>query len=176
MKFSETGGADTWDTRRYLNMWVCGLGGGLLGYAQFPGGPAATDGVVINTTAFGRQGTAEPPFDLGRTCVHEIGHYLNLAHIWGETRWPTCSDSDYVTDTPNQYGPNGGKPEFPSVSCGNEPHGDLFVNFMDYVDDDTMVMFTKGQVARMHAALETERSQLGTLADGSPMPVGDHRL
>lgn len=171
MKSDATGGKSPWDTERYLNMWVCRLSGGLLGYAQFPGGDPATDGVVITTTAFGRRGTAEEPFNLGRTATHEVGHYLNLSHIWGESRWPTCTDSDFVNDTPNQYGPNTGKPEFPTASCGNTPHGDMFVNFMDYVDDDTMVMFTKEQVLRMHAALEFMRSKLGTLPDGYPMLV-----
>jgi hypothetical protein len=165
MKADETGGTDPWDTARYLNIWVCRLSGGVLGYAQFPGGPPETDGVVVLTSAFGRGGSARAPFDLGRTTTHEIGHYLNLSHIWGEARVPTCDDSDSVDDTPNQWGPNFGKPAFPSASCGNTPDGDLFMNYMDYVDDDTMVMFTDRQVARMHAALEFSRPDLGRAAD-----------
>ena len=97
--------------------------------------------------------------------VHEVGHYLNLSHIWGEARVPTCTDSDSVDDTPNQWGPNFDKPRFPSASCGNTPDGDMFMNYMDYVDDDTMVMFTDEQVARMHAALEFSRPELGQDAD-----------
>ena len=116
---------------------------------------------MIMTTAFGRGGSAVAPFDLGRTAVHEVGHYLNLSHIWGEARVPTCTDSDSVDDTPNQWGPNFNKPSFPSASCGNTPDGDMFMNYMDYVDDDTMVMFTDEQVARMHAALEFSRPELG---------------
>lgn len=166
MKSSSTGGADALDTNRYLNMWVCNLGGGLLGYAQFPGGPIETDGVVITSNAFGSGGSAESPFDLGRTTVHEVGHYLNLSHIWGESRFPTCDDSDYLTDTPNQYAPNYGQPKFPVLSCNNGPHGDMFMNFMDYVDDNAMVMFSRGQVARMRAALENSRNQLGLNTDG----------
>jgi hypothetical protein len=162
MKSEASGGKSPWDTKRYLNIWVCRLNGGLLGYAQFPGGDPATDGVVINTTCFGRGGSAQDPFHHGRTATHEIGHYLNLSHIWGDARVPTCSDSDHVDDTPNQWGPNTGKVAFPSPSCQNHPHGDMFMNFMDYVDDDTMVMFSKEQVLRMHAALEFSRSQLGT--------------
>ena len=161
VKAAATGGTDPWDTARYLNIWVCRIDGGVLGYAQFPGGPPATDGVVIMTTAFGRGGSAKAPFDLGRTAVHEVGHYLNLSHIWGEARVPTCTDSDSVDDTPNQWGPNFDKPTFPSASCGNAPGGDMFMNYMDYVDDDTMVMFTDEQVARMHAALEFSRPELG---------------
>jgi hypothetical protein len=166
MKAASTGGTDPWDTTRYLNIWVCRLDGGVLGYAQFPGGPPQTDGVVILTSAFGKGGSAVAPFDLGRTTTHEVGHYLNLSHIWGEARVPTCTDSDSVADTPNQWGPNFGKPTFPSASCDNGPDGDLFVNFMDYVDDDTMVMFTAQQVARMHAALEFSRAGLGRPTGG----------
>ena len=165
MKAESTGGTDPWDATRYLNIWVCRLSGGVLGYAQFPGGPPQTDGVVILTSAFGRGGSAAAPFDLGRTTTHEVGHYLNLSHIWGEARVPTCTDTDSVDDTPNQWGPNFGKPRFPSASCENVPDGDLFMNYMDYVDDDTMVMFTDGQVARMHAALEFARPDLGRPAD-----------
>jgi len=127
--------------------------------------------VVILTSAFGRGGSAAAPFDLGRTTTHEVGHWLNLSHIWGEARVPTCADSDSVDDTPNQWGPNFGRPTFPSASCDNVPDGDLFMNYMDYVDDDTMVMFTTGQVARMHAALEFSRPDLGRAADVPEEPA-----
>jgi hypothetical protein len=159
VKFKANGGADAWPTDRYLNIWVCRLAGGLLGYAQFPGGPPETDGVVILHTAFGTSGTAAPPFKLGRTTTHEIGHWLNLRHIWGDT--PDCSGSDLVADTPNAEGPNFGKPTFPKVSCGNGPNGDMFMNYMDYVDDEAMLMFTPQQVARMNATLDGARSTLG---------------
>ena len=142
VKSATTGGVDAWPTDKYLNIWVCSLGGGLLGYAQFPGGPAATDGVVILNTAFGTTGTAAKPFNLGRTSTHEIGHWLNLHHIWGDGSIHSCSDSDFVNDTPNQEGPNFGKPKFPHLTCGNGPNGDMFMNYMDYVDDDSMFMFT----------------------------------
>lgn len=161
VKSTQTGGADPWDTKKYLNIWVCTLAGGLLGYAQFPGGPLETDGVVILNTAFGTTGIAARPFDKGRTTVHEVGHYLNLSHIWGESRIPTCGDSDYVADTPNQFGPNIGKPAFPHVSCNNAPNGDMFMSYMDYVDDSAMFMFTHGQVQRMQATLADSRSDLG---------------
>ncbi|HEY7811903.1 MAG TPA: zinc metalloprotease, partial [Nakamurella sp.] len=65
MKKDASGGKDAWDAKRYLNLWVCRLRGGVLGYAQFPGGDPATDGVVIDTWAFGRKGSAREPFDLG---------------------------------------------------------------------------------------------------------------
>ncbi|UKJ74624.1 zinc metalloprotease [Azospirillum brasilense] len=161
MKATATGGIDPWDTTRYLNIWVCTLQDSLLGYAQFPGGPPETDGVVILNTAFGTTGTAKAPFNLGRTATHEIGHFLNLSHIWGEARISTCDDGDYVDDTPNQLGPNTGKPNFPLVSCpASKPNGDMFMNYMDYVDDAAMFMFSLGQIARMHATLEVARKPL----------------
>jgi hypothetical protein len=160
VKASKTGGANPWPSNKYLNLWVCNLEGGLLGYAQFPGGPAKTDGVVITYTAFGTTGTAASPFDRGRTAVHEVGHWLNLHHVWGDGGL-VCSDSDSVDDTPNQEGPNYGKPKFPHVSCKNGPNGDMFVNYMDYVDDAVMVMFSPQQVNRMQAALSGLRSGVG---------------
>jgi pregnancy-associated plasma protein-A/putative peptidoglycan binding protein len=159
VKASRTGGADPWPTRRYLNIWVCQLGDGLLGYAQFPGGPRATDGVVILHTAFGSTGTATAPFDRGRTTTHEVGHWLNLFHIWGDDG-TGCHGSDHCPDTPNQASENFGEPVFPHISCNNGPNGDLFMNYMDYVDDRAMMMFTAGQATRMNAALNVPRRQL----------------
>jgi len=160
VKHRASGGQDPWPSDKYLNLWVCTLAGGLLGYAQFPGGPAATDGVVILNTAFGLTGTASAPFNLGRTAVHEVGHWLNLNHIWGDAS--DCSGTDHVADTPNAQLPNYNAPTFPHISCGNGPSGDMFVNYMDYVDDRVMVMFTRGQVARMQASLAGPRSSIGT--------------
>jgi hypothetical protein len=158
VKNPSAGGIAPFQPNKFLNFWVCPLGGGLLGYAQFPGGPPATDGVVINYKAFGTIGTAQSPFNLGRTATHEVGHYFNLRHIWGDTE--DCSGSDMVADTPNCAGPNFEKPTFPIVTCNNGPNGDMFVNYMDYVDDDTMFMFTAQQVMRMRTALEGPRRGL----------------
>ena len=169
VKRASSGGSDAWPRDEYLNIWVCQLSGGLLGYAQFPGGPADTDGVVITHTGFGTTGTAAAPFNLGRTATHEIGHWLNLRHIWGDDG-AGCSGSDFVDDTPNQGGSNGGKPSFPTISCNNGPNGDMFMNYMDYVDDDTMVMFTEGQVTRMHACLDGPRSAIGESISCSGLP------
>jgi hypothetical protein len=174
VKSASTGGADAWPADRYLNIWTCGnlrnaAGQALLGYAQFPGGPAPTDGVVILHSAFGTSGTAAAPFNLGRTASHEIGHWLNLRHIWGDDG-TGCAGSDFIADTPNAGGPNFGTPTFPSVSCNNGPNGDLFMNYMDYVDDVAMFMFTLGQVDRMQAALDGPRSSIGVTGpcDGKP--------
>jgi len=155
VKSSATGGRNPWTTSKYLNIWVCTLANGILGYAQFPGGPKKTDGVVILNTAFGTTGTVAAPFNLGRTTTHEVGHWLNLRHIWGDTE--DCSGSDFVADTPNAAGPNYGKPTFPHISCHNGPNGDMFMNYMDYVDDDAMFMFTTQQVSRMQTALNGPR-------------------
>jgi hypothetical protein len=160
VKSAATGGADAWPADRYLNIWVCPLGGGLLGYAQFPGGPIATDGVVITYTAFGTTGTAAAPFNLGRTATHEIGHWLNLRHLWGDDG-TGCNGSDFIDDTPNQAGANVGVPAFPHVTCDNAPNGDMFMNYMDYTDDVAMVMFTAGQVNRMQLAVDNDRPLIG---------------
>ncbi|GAA4287652.1 zinc metalloprotease [Georgenia daeguensis] len=173
VKFDDSGGANAWPAERYLNIWVCTLRDGLLGYAQFPGGAAATDGVVITHTGFGTTGTARAPFNLGRTATHEVGHWLNLFHIWGDDG-TGCHGSDEVDDTPNQAGPNTGVPTFPKRSCANGPNGDLFMDYMDYTDDAAMVMFTTGQATRMAVCLDTFRRGLwaGTAAPGGvPEPA-----
>jgi len=158
VKKTATGGIPPTDPKTNLNLWSCALTGGLLGYAQFPGGPVATDGVVINVQSFGTSGTAQAPFNKGRTATHEIGHFFNLRHIWGDT--PDCSGSDMVADTPNCAGPNFGKPTWPVITCNNGPNGDMFMNYMDYTDDAAMFMFTSQQVLRVRTALETLRSGL----------------
>jgi len=156
-KSNSTGGSTAWPAGSYLNIWIVpsitsGGQGGILGYAQFPGGPAGTDGVVIAHNYFGTTGTAVAPFNKGRTGTHEVGHWLNLRHIWGDDG-TGCSGSDLVGDTPNQGDENYGCPSFPQVSCSNGPNGDLFMNYMDYTDDACMYMFTTGQKTRMHAVL-----------------------
>lgn len=175
VKFTAQGGHDAWPRDKYLNIWVCNLQP-YLGYAQFPGGPADTDGVVITYTAFGDTGTAAAPFNKGRTATHEIGHWLNLRHIWGDD-CPTanqCGGSDLVNDTPNQECMNYGCPTFPKVSCNNGPNGDLFMDYMDYTDDACMVMFTKGQSARMDAALDGPRAII-LRSDGLNCPEGEKK-
>jgi hypothetical protein len=133
VKKASTGGIAPYLPTTHMNIWVCALTGGLLGYAQFPGGPLSLDGVVINYRAFGTGGAAEAPFNGGRTATHEVGHYLNLIHIWADTNG--CTGSDMVADTPNCAGPNYGTPAWPSISCNNGPNGDMFMNYMDYTED-----------------------------------------
>jgi hypothetical protein len=85
VKSQAGGGVPAWPADRYLNIWVCPLGGGLPGYAQCPGGPVATDGVVILHSAFGTIGTAAPPFHPGRTAIDEVGRWLSLDQRWGRS-------------------------------------------------------------------------------------------
>ncbi len=153
VKFTATGGANAWDPSRYFNIWCCNLGGGVLGYAEFPTGTLSqTYGVVMGYTCFGNTGTAQAPYNLGRTATHEIGHCFNLRHIWGDDG-NACTGSDLVTDTPNQANENYGCPTFPNVSCSNGPNGDMHMNYMDYTNDACMYMFTNGQKTRMLAVV-----------------------
>jgi hypothetical protein len=141
-KFSGKGGSDAWDSKRYLNIWVCNLL--VLGYASSPGSPAEKDGVVISTNVFG---LGSGRFGMGRTATHEVGHWLGLKHIWGDGY---CGD-DGVDDTPKQQAANRGCITGVKLSCGNTTTGDMYMNFMDMVDDPCMVMFSAGQVSRMRS-------------------------
>jgi hypothetical protein len=167
MKSTNRGGSDPVDATMNLNMWSCNLGNGVLGYAQFPGGSTKTDGVVILYSAFGSRekypsGTYASRFDLGRTATHEVGHWMNLRHIWGDDNG-ACTGSDQVDDTPNQGGENYGLPVYPHVSCGNTPKGDMFMNYMDYTDDKGMYMFSVKQTNRALAVFASggPRAALG---------------
>ncbi|MCL9770947.1 zinc metalloprotease [Flavobacterium sp. HXWNR69] len=147
MKKSSQGGLNPTSPSTKLNLWVCTIGSGILGYAQFPGGSLATDGVVVDSKYFGTVGTATAPYNLGRTATHEVGHWLNLRHIWGDT---TCG-SDLVNDTPTHNTANYGVPAFPHYStCTGNPI-EMTMNFMDYTDDAGMYMFSEGQKSRMLA-------------------------
>ena len=166
VKRSSTGGDDAWDATKYLNLWVCNLGGGLLGYAQFPGGAAATDGVVVLSTSVGsvtKPGTASP-YNFGRTATHEVGHWLNLYHIWGDDG-TACTGTDNVGDTPNQSSENYGCPTYPHTdACTATSPGVMFMNYMDYTDDGCMNTFTAGQAARMNALFATGGARVGLLS------------
>lgn len=150
IKKTAKGGIAPTDPSKNLNIWVGNIGGGILGYAQFPGGNPATDGVVIGPNYFGKTGYVSAPFNKGRTATHEVGHWMNLRHIWGDDG-TGCTGSDLVADTPNAAGPNYGCPTFPKTSCSNGPNGDLWMNYMDYTDDACMFMFSAGQVVRSRA-------------------------
>lgn len=129
----------------YLTIWVANIGGGTLGYAQFPGGNAATDGIVISPQYFGTTGILKTHFDKGRTATHEVGHWLNLRHIWGDGG---CRQDDFVSDTPGSDRPNYGNPIYPTVNCKST---DMTMNYMDYTYDAYMNMFSLNQKDRMRA-------------------------
>lgn len=147
MKKSKKGGLNPTSPTTKMNLWVCTIGGGILGYAQFPGGSSATDGVVVDSRYLGNIGTATAPFHKGRTATHEVGHWMNLRHIWGDA---TCG-TDLVSDTPTHNTANYGIPAYPHYStCSGNPV-EMTMNYMDYTDDAGMYMFSEGQKSRMLA-------------------------
>jgi hypothetical protein len=197
IKASSQGGLDAWDASQYLNVWV-GVGDGtILGYATFPGtSTASQQGVVIDII-----GTAnnpcyiDPDYNMGRTLVHESGHYFGLYHIWGDETGCTASDfrnlsgsclitdptlsgaqnDQAIGDTPNQGDENYGCPSgIVSNSCGAAT-GDMYQNFMDYTNDACMTMFTAKQAARMEWVLANCRSSYLTSLGGT-VPTGACKL
>jgi hypothetical protein len=179
MKNTAQGGDDAWDSKRYLNIWVCNMGGRTLGYSSLPGAAASLDGVVISYDVFGTGDKVRAPFNKGRTATHEVGHWLGLKHIWGDA---VCG-TDFVDDTPVQQYYNYGCPSFPYVSnCSPNANGDMFMNFMDLTDDACMNLFTNGQKQRMralfakgnlHNSFLTSFACDSTLAQGGPLPPAD---
>lgn len=163
---SQNGGKDNWDPTKYLNIYVVSLEGTTLGFASFPTELSTEpeyDGVVIRYEAFGSIGTAGSggfdANDLGRTATHEVGHWLFLRHIWGDA---ACGD-DFINDTPVAETENYNCPTFPhnaNNQCNSDANGEMFMNYMDYVDDGCMNMFTFGQKTRMRNAIATYRSGL----------------
>jgi hypothetical protein len=137
VKFSNQSGDDAWDAKSYLNIWICNIRY-ISGYASVPGDVAAKDGVVLSTGA------------LGKTVVHEVGHWLGLKHIWGDQY---CGD-DGVADTPPQALGTAGCPSGIRLSCSSSPNGDMYMNYMDVTQDACVNMFTYGQKERMHALLK----------------------
>ena len=149
MKKSTSGGLNPTSPTTKLNYWVCTIGGGILGYAQFPGGSSSTDGVAIDSkyTGVTSSSSSSYPYNLGRTATHEIGHWMNLRHIWGDA---TCG-SDLVSDTPTHDSANFGVPAAGHRStCSGTPL-EMYMNYMDYTDDRGMYMFSNGQKARVDA-------------------------
>ena len=138
VKKLSAGGVNPWNASNYLNLWVCNIGGGILGYAQFPGGAAATDGVVCDYRYFGTTGTATAPYHKGRTATHEVGHWLNLRHICGDAN---CG-SDLVADTPTHNTSNGGCPTYPHLSTCSGTPVEMTMNYMDYSYDACIQMFS----------------------------------
>lgn len=159
MKFASSGGSDAWDTKQYLNIWVCNLALSN-GYSSFPGDPAGKDGIVIRT------GLAGP----SKVLVHEAGHWLGLKHLWGDSY---CGD-DLVDDTPQQSTFTPGCPTGVRLSCGGAAPGDMYMNYMDYTGDACLLMFTQGQKARMWRVFETGGLRAGIISSkGLTAPAND---
>jgi len=151
-----------WDTNRYLNIYT-NQASGALGYVpDLPQGGIVGDDfdrVVILWSAFGRNAPIGPPYDLGRTATHEVGHYFGLFHTFdgGCSSPASCySNGDRICDTNPESGPVFGCPGA-SNSCGL---GDPFHNYMDYSDDICYSEFTSEQVNRLRGTLENWRVQL----------------
>lgn len=149
-----------WPSDEYLNMWVTDLISPYIGYAQLPSssslpglnedqGEAETDGVVMSHQYFGdRTGTVTSSrYNRGRSCVHEVGHWLGLLHPW---HGGGCNSNDYCDDTPTQSSSSSGC-NTGETSCGSI---DMTENYMDYTDDACMNLFTRNQRGRMHRAMD----------------------
>jgi hypothetical protein len=148
VKFTSEMGEDAWDSKNYLNIWVCNLDK-LAGYASLPGSEINKDGIVISYKAFGTTGSVKSYYSQGKTAVHEVGHWLGLKHIWGDAN---CGD-DGIDDTPKQASYTVGCPNSVRVTCGNSPYGDMYMNYMDITNDECVNMFTVGQKNKMRAQL-----------------------
>jgi len=166
VKYTSEGGRDAWDTKKYLNIWVCNLQDGVLGYVPYPLEPGTLeDGVAISYKAFGTLGNLSTNFNLGRTATHEIGHWFGLYHPWGIPNGAACS-TDFVDDTPPQASSTPSStsncPIFPYIDaqCSNGPNGRIFPTFMDYTKDACMNLFTQGQVERMRNSFIATRSTI----------------
>ncbi len=160
--YGAKGGENAWDTKHYLNIWVAAFSDNTIGKSGYPGTVVIErDGIVVSPQHFGNVGTAvfTSGHRLGITAVHEVGHYLNLAHIWGEKSCDKseCEDTDEVSDTPNQSTCQFNCPDLSYDDCDGKAMG---MNYMDYVNDECKTMFTAGQVARMRASIFVARPDL----------------
>lgn len=171
IKSSARGGADAWDTEHYLNIWVGSLAGGLLGYASTIGCAKEIDGVAIAPSAFGTMGTAGAPYNKGRTATHEIGHWLGLRHIWGDSY---CGD-DHIDDTPPQRSSTRNCPTGVVITCENNPYGNMYNNYMDFTDDACLNLFTLGQRDKMRTLFLPGAARYSLLSSkaltGTPVTV-----
>ena len=183
VKYASNCGSDAWDTDQYLNIWVAESADGTLGVATFPNmQPPSEQGVVIALESFGNNPIyTSPAFRLGRTAVHETGHFFFARHIWGDGQNGCNSDfpvvpgltGSWVDDTPAQSGPTTGCPSGTQpAGCGSpNPPGRMYQNYMDYTNDACYCMFTENQVLRMETALELFRPSLMTSDKCNPPVV-----
>lgn len=173
-KSNSTGGLNAWDVSKYYNVWVTRFSDGILGISTFPySTPSRLQGTVVNYVAFGNNPAyVSSAYNLGRTLVHETGHFFYLYHIWGDDNGD-CSGSDFDTqsgytlpasctdDTPNQGASSDGiLGGYITDNCATTSPGINYSNYMDYTYDVSYGMFTTGQVCRMENALTVYRSAL----------------
>ena len=143
---SAKGGKDSWGTN-YLNIWVTNLPDGTSGWTNGLDSDSSKQGIVIDYEYFGSEGTVKSPYHLGRTATHEIGHWLGLLHLEGIGN--NCNVDDGIEDTPNQASSISGNVSS-NTSCGSV---DMTSNFMQYVNDSQMNLFTEGQKTVMRNTL-----------------------
>ncbi len=152
--------ATVWDSSRYINIWALQIGGGTLGFAQFPGGNPMTDGVVTDYRYFGSDDAPGVNlggvYNLGRTTTHELGHYFGLFHTF---QGGCVGSGDSIDDTPAEALPNYGCPATPPDTC-TSPGLDPIENYMDYSDDICMNIFTNDQKSRIQSTLLGLRASL----------------
>ncbi|EJL68021.1 zinc metalloprotease [Chryseobacterium populi] len=162
MKKTSTGGIDATTPNNYLNIWVVDYmpyqSGYVLGYATFPESAGLwNDGVVMMDEYVGEGGPVAT-HNKGRVTVHEVGHYLNLRHIWGDAN---CGN-DLVNDTPQQITNHRGVPTYPKYeTCGGVSRSVMFMNYMDYSDETTLFMFTQQQNDRIQASVSATGPRAG---------------
>ena len=163
------GSADTDSTwAGYLNLVCRNAGTGILGYSPLGGSPSAGMTVVIAKTAFGSGSGCTgyvpgSPYDLGRTLTHELGHYFNLDHPFVSCDTGNCATSgDRICDTPSLSIENYSCPSAGAVTTDCTGEYALTMNYMDYVDDACMYMFTANQATRMQAWYNSIASQFRT--------------
>ncbi|TRW21511.1 T9SS type A sorting domain-containing protein [Flavobacterium zepuense] len=181
-----------WDPEKYINIWTFKLitlqaSFEVYGYSQFPIDSgldglvdpsmlttANTDGILAEAKCFGSQeiypeGYYMPGRNLGRTLSHEMGHFLGLRHIWGDTN--NCSGTDYCADTPvaltAHQGPCPGDDE---DSCTNSPGLDMWQNYMDYTNDTCLNIFTQDQKTRIRTVLDNSPRRMGLATSNSCTP------
>jgi hypothetical protein len=170
VKHAESGGADAWDADKYLNIWICDLSGSILGYATFPDdGVKDEQGVAVDYASL--PAGAATGFNQGKTLTHEIGHYFDLYHIWGDDNG-ACTGTDNIDDTPNQGNSTTAcQTGVVTDRCTTTAPGIMYQNFMDYSPDACLFMFTQMQVAHMEEIFEKYRSSLLTSNACTPVDV-----
>jgi hypothetical protein len=172
VKHATTGGANAWTSSRFLNIWVCHLSDGILGYSTFPTSATADEqGIVIYNVTL--PGGSLAGYNDGRTLTHEAGHFFTLFHIWGDDDG-ACNGTDRVGDTPNQADASSGcHTGVVTDACNTAAPGIMYQNYMDYSSDGCMAMFTLLQVTRMESTLTTSRLSL-TTSNGAVSPLKDN--